>query len=64
MYNISAGGWDEHYTSEWVDLGYTKRVLEAACKLNWESLPTDRPVFNYTLSIDLNQDIDLSINLQ
>jgi hypothetical protein len=29
---------------EWVDLGYTKRVLEAACKLNWESLPTDRPV--------------------
>jgi hypothetical protein len=46
--NISAGGWDEHYTSEWVDLGYTKRVLEAACKLNWEDLPTNRPVFNYT----------------
>ena len=45
--NISAGGWKEHFKDEWVDLGYTKRVLEAACKVDWESLPTERKVTYY-----------------
>lgn len=40
--NISAGGWNEHYNTEWVDLGYTKKVAEAACKIDWESLPVKR----------------------
>jgi hypothetical protein len=34
---------------EWADLGYTKRVLEAACKLNWESLQQNHLI---TPSID------------
>lgn len=42
--NISAGGWKEHFKEEWVDLGYTKRVLEVACKVYWENLPTERKV--------------------
>lgn len=42
--NISAGGWKEHYVTEWVDLSYTKSVLEAACKVEWEKLPTVRKV--------------------
>ena len=42
--NISAGGWKEHYNSEWVDLSYTKKVAIAACKVDWESLPTERKV--------------------
>jgi hypothetical protein len=46
--NISAGGWDEHYTTEWVDLTYTKKVLDAACKIDWENLPTERKVIDYT----------------
>jgi hypothetical protein len=46
--NISAGGWDEHYTTEWVDLTYTKKVLDAACKIDWENLPTERKVTDYT----------------
>jgi hypothetical protein len=42
--NISAGGWKEHYNSEWVDLSYTKKVAIAACKVDWENLPTERKV--------------------
>ncbi len=45
--NISAGGWKEHFKEEWVDLTYTKSVLEAACKINWENLPTERKVTFY-----------------
>jgi hypothetical protein len=40
--NISAGGFNEHYTTEWVDLNYTWQVYEAAIDTNWESLPTVR----------------------
>ena len=42
--NISAGGWNEHYKTEYVDLSYTKKVEEAACKIDWENLPTERKV--------------------
>lgn len=42
--NLSAGGYKEHYTSEWVDLGYTRQVAEAAIKIDWESLPVVREV--------------------
>lgn len=42
--NLSAGGWNEHYNSEWVDLGYTRKVAEAACKVDWENLPVVRKV--------------------
>lgn len=42
--NISAGGWNEHYKTEYVDLSYTKKVAEAACKIDWENLPTERKV--------------------
>lgn len=40
--NISAGGFDEHYKTEWVDLNYTWEVFKAAIDMNWESLPTVR----------------------
>lgn len=46
--NISAGGWNEHYKSEWVDLSYTKKVAEAACKMDWESLPVVREVEDFS----------------
>ncbi len=44
--NISAGGWNEHYVTEWVDIGYTQKVAEAAIRINWEALPTNRPIDN------------------
>lgn len=40
--NISAGGFFEHFTKEWVDLNYTYKVYLAAKKLNWENLPIKR----------------------
>lgn len=40
--NISAGGFNEHHKNEWVDLNYTWSVYKAACRVNWESLPTVR----------------------
>jgi hypothetical protein len=40
--NISAGGFNEHYNTEWVDLNYTYQVYESALEMNWESLPTVR----------------------
>lgn len=40
--NISAGGFFEHFTKEWVDLNYTYEVYLAAKKLNWENLPIKR----------------------
>jgi hypothetical protein len=40
--NISAGGFNEHFTSEWIDLNYTYNVYLAAKDLDWESLPTER----------------------
>ena len=40
--NISVGGFDEHYKTEWVDLNYTYKVFEAALEMDWESLPTVR----------------------
>lgn len=40
--NISAGGFNEHYKSEWVDLNYTYQVFQAALEMKWESLPTVR----------------------
>ena len=40
--NISAGGFNEHYNTEWVDLNYTWEVYKAAIDTDWESLPTTR----------------------
>ena len=40
--NISAGGFNEHYNTEWVDLNYTYEVYKAAIDVNWENLPTLR----------------------
>lgn len=42
--NLSAGGFNEHYTSEWVDLNYTYNVYQTALSLNWEKLPTVREI--------------------
>jgi hypothetical protein len=40
--NISAGGFNEHYKTEWVDLNYTYEVYKAAIDVDWESLTTKR----------------------
>lgn len=40
--NISAGGFNEHYNSEYVDLNYTYKVYESAKKIDYENLPTIR----------------------
>lgn len=42
--NISAGGWGEHTTKEYVKLDYTYKVAQAASRINWESLPTARKI--------------------
>lgn len=40
--NLSAGGFNEHYKNEWVDLNYTYEVYKTALDVSWESLPTVR----------------------
>jgi hypothetical protein len=40
--NISAGGFKEHYNTEWVDLNYTYQVYQTALEMDWEDLPTVR----------------------
>lgn len=40
--NLSAGGFNEHYKTEWVDLNYTYEVYKAAVDMDWELLPTKR----------------------
>lgn len=42
--NLSAGGFNEHYTTEWVDLNYTYQVYQTALEMDWESLPVVREV--------------------
>jgi len=42
--NISAGYYDEHTPDERLDLGYLQKLMAAAVKVDWESLPdTKRP---------------------
>lgn len=40
--NISAGGFNEHYFTEWVDLNYTYNVYQTALKIKWDELPVKR----------------------
>ena len=40
--NISIGVWNEHHNDEYVDISYVEEIAEAACKVNWEMLPTSR----------------------
>ena len=40
--NISSGGEYEHSFKESTNINYTRRVAEAACKIDWEALPTIR----------------------
>lgn len=40
--NISAGGFKEHYKTEWVDLNYTYKVYQCALNIEYEKLPTIR----------------------
>jgi hypothetical protein len=42
--NISAGGFNEHYKTEYVDLNYTYGVYQAALDMNWEELPVVREI--------------------
>ena len=46
--NISAGGWNEHYKTEYVDISYAEKVAKAACKVDWENLPTERKAVYFT----------------
>jgi len=46
--NISAGGWNVHYKTEYVYISYTEKVAKAACKVDWESLPTERSAVYFT----------------
>lgn len=40
--NLSNGTFNEHTTYEYVDMLYLEKVCEAACKVDWESLPSVR----------------------
>jgi hypothetical protein len=40
--NISSGGEYEHSFMEFTNINYTKRIANAAVKIDWESLPTIR----------------------
>ena len=50
--NISAGGFDEHYESEWVDLNYTYNVYKTALQIKWEDLPVRRKIGEVRFSED------------
>lgn len=49
--NISAGGWNEHFVTEFVDISYTEQLAEAAIRIDWESLPAIREVKNYDVNV-------------
>lgn len=51
--NISIGVWNEHHTNEYVDISYVEKVAKAAAKVDWESLPSQRPTQSY--ADDFNQ---------
>jgi len=59
--NISAGGWDEHYKTEWVDLSYTRKVAEAAIKIDWENLPVVREVKDYSEIKPITRNINKNV---
>jgi len=40
--NISSGGEYEHSFMESTDIAYTEKIAKAACKIDWEGLPTVR----------------------
>lgn len=45
--NISIGVWNEHHHNEYVDINYVEKVAKAAAKVDWESLPSQRPTQPY-----------------
>jgi len=53
--NLSAGGFGEHFTTEWVDLNYTYKVYLAAKELNWEKLPVKRELEVRFSKVDSNK---------
>lgn len=42
--NISNGGFNEHSTSEYVDIEFVEKMANAALKVQWETLPTVRSI--------------------
>jgi len=50
--NISAGGWEEHTTKEWVNLAYTWKVATSAVRIDWENLETGR---NIKAGVEFNE---------
>jgi hypothetical protein len=55
--NLSAGGYKEHYRTEWVDLSYTRKVAEAACNIDWDKLPTIREIDEITPPVIQNRKV-------
>lgn len=49
--NISAGGWNEHYTTEYVDISYTEKLGESALKIDWENLPVSREIKKFDIKV-------------
>ena len=54
--NISIGVWNEHHDTEYVDISYVQKVAEAACKINWNGLPTVREPKWWTDNEDKSND--------
>ena len=42
--NISAGYYHEHGKTEWLDIGYVKRLMENVITVDWSDLPVEKPV--------------------
>lgn len=55
--NISAGGFGEHTTHEYVDLNYTYNVYKTALKIKWDELPTERTTGEVRFSREPNNTI-------
>lgn len=54
--NLSAGVYNEHTKSEYIDIAYTEAVAKASANVSWESLPAVRELTNH--QIDPREDMD------
>ena len=61
--NLSVGVWNEHHTNEYVDIDYVVKVAKAAADVDWESLPSKRPVEAYVTDFEpIEKGVDKKYN--
>lgn len=56
--NISVGYYNEHGGSEMQDIQFLRELSKAVCKIDWETLPVARDVFEYEYDDDEDDDFE------